>query len=733
MSIMKFIAIVTLLVVLISNSEISSQCTPHYTFTGEAADDAFGWSVSSAGDFDGDGYDDIVIGAWRSDAGGPQSGKVYVYSGQSGATLFEITGEQPGNELGGATSGVSSGDFNGDGYDDIIMGARFYSGVGSNSGRAYVFLGGPGPYPVSTGASSADMIISGEATGDRLGFSTSNAGDVNGDSYDDFIIGATQDYSGGTAVGRAYVFFGRTGPLPLAVSASAADITLIGEAAGYFFGLSVSGAGDVNSDGFDDMLVGAPQSETSGTGGRAYIFLGGSGPFPKSILASDADVIFSGESTGDIFGVSSSCAGDINADGHADVVVGASFNDAGGSNAGRAYVFFGGNGAFPSIMAAADADIIFTGELANGWFGSIVSGVADVNCDGAYDLLVSATPWDFASPNDSGHAFLFLGGFGPYPASVTASSADIVFTGEATGDLFGGSTSGAGDVNGDGCNDLIIGAPKNDVGGLDAGRMYVYSCVPPTIVVSLDIKPRSCPNPLNIKNGNKWSDEADITPNILAKVTPNSPVRLGPVVPAAILGTSDFDVSDIDPNSVTLAGVSPSQWNFEDVSTPTALGSEECECNSLGSDGFIDLTLKFDKRELIDSLGAVGDGDTIPITITGLLNDGTPFEGVDCVVIRGNKEESTETAELYGNYPNPFNPSTNISFSLPVATEVTIEIYNLLGQKIVTLVKADYEAGEHIVQWNGRDAGGSVVASGIYFYRLTTGDFVEAKKMLLLK
>ena len=465
----------TILIVFTFHSKASSQYPPLYTFTGEVAGESFGWSVSGAGDFDGDGYDDLIIGAWTSDAGGPQSGQVYVFSGRTGDTLYVITGEQSFNQLGGATAGVSSiGDFNGDGYDDIIIGARFHNGVGSKSGRAYVFLGGPGPYPVRTEASSADMIISGVSPGDRLGYSTSGAGDVNGDGYDDLIIGATQDYGTVGSIGRAYVFLGDS-VLPSAVSASAADIILIGEAMGHLFGLSVTGAGDLNSDGFDDILVGAPQRETGGTGGNAYVFLWGPGPYPNSILAPDADMIFMGESTGDIFGVSTSFAGDINADGYADVIIGASLNDAGGTDAGRAYIFFGSSGPFPSITDATAADVTITGQAANGTFGTIVSGVGDVNSDGTHGLLISATPWDYASPNDSGHAFLFLVGFGPYPAFVSASLADIVFTGDSTGDLFGASSSYAGDVNGDGCNDIIIGAPKNDVGGTDAGRAYVYT------------------------------------------------------------------------------------------------------------------------------------------------------------------------------------------------------------------------------------------------------------------
>jgi len=178
-------------------------------------------------------------------------------------------------------------------------------------------------------------------------------------------------------------------------------------------------------------------------------------------------MILTGESSGDVFGLSSSFAMDVNSDGFADVVIGAPYNDIGGTDAGRAYVFLG-DSVLPSTRSADSADIIFTGLTVNGWFGSIVSGVGDFNCDGTTDILISATP---TLSSDSGKAYLF---YGPFSVAITSSSADTIFTGEAAGDGFGGSSAGAGDVNGDRCKDIIIGAPGNDVEGGGAGRAYVF-------------------------------------------------------------------------------------------------------------------------------------------------------------------------------------------------------------------------------------------------------------------
>jgi hypothetical protein len=238
----------------------------------------------------------------------------------------------------------------------------------------------------------------------------------------------------------------------------------------------------------------------------------------------------------------------------------------------------------------------------------------------------------------------------------------------------------------------------------------------PSIPVAFDIKPQSCPNPLNVKPYDKENK-------------PNA------VLPVAILGTADFDVADIDPATVVLEGIPPLRWNYEDVTTPVD-DTTECACTTHGADGYPDLTLKFDREAIIVALGEVHDGDVIPLTITGQLYDGTPIVGTDCVIIRGdrvlarNAPQSEEELEvlLLSNYPNPFNPTTEISFILPQAAQVKLEIYNIMGQKVTTLLDQKLEAGEHIVLWDGSNE-----ASGVYLYRLQAGDFAQSKKMLLLK
>jgi hypothetical protein len=236
--------------------------------------------------------------------------------------------------------------------------------------------------------------------------------------------------------------------------------------------------------------------------------------------------------------------------------------------------------------------------------------------------------------------------------------------------------------------------------------------------VAFDIKPGSCPNPLNV------NDQG--------------------VTPVAILGTADFDVTQVDAASMMLEGVAPAMWAYEDVSTPVAPGGGLCECTTAGPDGFMDLTLKYDTPELAMALYPVVDQQTRVLTIRGTMVDGAPIMGQDCVRIiwkrRNPKFPSAIThadfgriTSTLGTYPNPFNAETSIFFGLPERTPVSLVIYNVLGEKVRTLVNEEMDAGYHTVYWNGRDETGGLVASGIYFYRFESNLLTKTQKMVMLR
>ena len=394
------------------------------------------------GDVNGDGVPDFIVGAYQDDpvGGGTDAGSAYVFSGADGSLLYQVTGDNPGDLFG--ISGIMAGDVNGDGRADFMVGAPFDdpAGGGTDAGSAYVFSGADG---------SLLYQRTGDTAGDFFGWSVSGAGDVNGDGKADFIVGAYLDdpAGGGTDAGSAYVFSGADGSLLYHVT---------GDTAGDQFGISVSGAGDVNGDGVPEFIVGARRDDPAGgepNAGSAYVFSGSDGSLLYQVTG---DTIF-GE-----FGSSVSGAGDVNEDGKADFIVGAFQDDppGGGTNAGSAYVFSG-----------ADGSLLYrvTGDTANDNFGFAVSGAGDVNEDGKADFIVGAYLDDPAGGGtDSGSAYVFSG-----------SDGSLLYqrTGDTVGDRFGISVSGAGDANGDGRADFIVGADYDDPvgGGNDAGSAYVFS------------------------------------------------------------------------------------------------------------------------------------------------------------------------------------------------------------------------------------------------------------------
>ena len=175
-----------------------------------------------------------------------------------------------------------------------------------------------------------------------------------------------------------------------------------------------------------------------------------------------ADLTLTGAAANDSFGAAVSGAGDVNGDGHADVIVGAIYNDAGGFDAGRAYVYYGGSG------ADAVADLTLTGAATGDYFGLRLSKAGDVNGDGYGDVIVGAYSNDAGGAN-AGRAYVYYGGPG------ADAVADLTLTGAAANDQFGVSVSGAGDVDGNGFADVIVGASLNDAGIADGGRAYVYT------------------------------------------------------------------------------------------------------------------------------------------------------------------------------------------------------------------------------------------------------------------
>lgn len=404
-------------------------------------------------DINGDGYPDLAVGASNLSTG---LGKVYIYdsSNLSAANVKTITGETASSYFGYS---VQLGDFNGDGYADLAVGAYNYFNGTFFIGKVYIFYSSGANGITATSASGADRTITGETVNSYNFGNSMTVGDFNGDGYADLAVSA-YNYLSVNYIGRVYIFYSAGANGIGATSASSANVMIDGETgANNYFGHSIN-SGDLNGDGIPDLIVNAWFYNSNQ--GRLYIFYSASGTGISITSASSANKIITGESVQNFFGHSTAVA-DVNGDGYKDLIAGAyKYNN---TNQGRVYVFHSSSSGI-TASSASSANTIIDGEAGANQFGYALTA-GDLNGDGYSEIVVSADQYSTAQ----GRTYIFTGTSSGITTTL-ASSAGTIINGE-TSSQFGAALRIA-DLNNDGYNDLIAGGAQYSS---SLGRAYVFS------------------------------------------------------------------------------------------------------------------------------------------------------------------------------------------------------------------------------------------------------------------
>jgi hypothetical protein len=664
----------------------------------------FGFSVSTAGDVNGDGYSDVIVGAVGFDGGQLNEGAAFLFLGSTMGLASSFAWSAEGNQSSAlfGNSVSAAGDVNGDGYSDVVVGAPLQAGGQTDEGRIFLYYGS------ATGLGTIPWTFESDRAGARLGIRVAAAGDVNGDGYGDFIAGAyTFGLDVSAPTGRVCVFMGAAnGP-------TATPWTKDGDQDFSEYGYSVASAGDVNGDGFSDVLVGARRYGNGQVDeGQAYLYLGSA-----SGLAGSHAWFAEGDQDSAECGYRVASAGDVNGDGYSDVAIGAPFYDNGQYNEGRVLVYLGSASGLGPTGTPANADWWVESDQIQAELGSSVAAAGDPNGDGFGDLIAGAPRYDNGE-QDEGRAFVYYGSNTGLGANGTPVNADWSADGGQISARFGISVACAGDVNGDGFPDLVIGADLYDksMAVADNGEALVFY----GNGAGLGRLPRQA--------------RADNTAPLAPLGKSDAPLAfrlkaLGRTPAGRDMIRLEWQLSPLTlPFDATGFGVGP----WQDTGTPMP---------GVGS------AVPLDQLVVGRASGSVhhwrlriaAGSPFFPRTPWFSPPYNSPTEtdlrtGGVTVGVESTPSAAPNAARLRVPHPNPVSSGAAvIAYELPRSGRVVLAIYDVRGRKVAALADRVETAGRHTAIWQGTSRTGTRVAGGLYFARLEYGGQTLHEKIVVVR